>query len=162
MNSFHGSMMTAKFTLFMSQERDELVRKGILTPFHKLKGFERRLQQVGPSNKHNVFKEEDTSDDVASDSVVRAAHSIIEAAKARPTTKLLESEALPRLDAPSFPFQRVKTPLKISLSPESDAEKRSGSKRKKKRPLPGHRWRKRVSHEDNYLGESGMSYVLLT
>ncbi|GFZ17692.1 chromatin remodeling 8 [Actinidia rufa] len=34
---------------FIETERDELVRKGILTPFHKLKGFERRVEPSGPS-----------------------------------------------------------------------------------------------------------------
>lgn len=137
---------------FVETERDELVRKGILTPFHQLKGFERRLQQPGSSSGKNESNEEEKNDGLDFDSVVRAAHSMLEAAKARPTTKLLDSEALPKLDAPTRPFQRLKTPLKACQSPERDAEKRKGSERKRKRPLPGKKWRKSASWED--MGES--------
>ncbi|XP_011004030.1 PREDICTED: protein CHROMATIN REMODELING 8 [Populus euphratica] len=137
---------------FVETERDELVRKGILTPFHQLKGFERRLQQPGSSRGKNESNEEDKTDGLDSDSVVRAAHSMLEAAKARPTTKLLDSEDLPKLDAPTRPFQRLKTPLKACQSPERDTEKRKGSERKRKRPLPGKKWRKSASWED--MGES--------
>jgi DNA excision repair protein ERCC-6 len=137
-----------------------LVRKGILTPFHQLKGFERRLQQPGSSSGKNESIEEDKTDGLDSDSVVRAAHSMLEAAKARPTTKLLDSEALPKLDAPTRPFQRLKTPLKACQSPERDAEKRKGSERKRKRPLPGKKWRKSASWED--MGESGMYSIFLS
>lgn len=136
------------------------MRKGILTPFHKLKGFERRLQQPGSSSGKNESNEEDKNDGLDSDSVVRAAHSMLEAAKARPTTKLLDSEALPKLDAPTRPFQRLKTPLKACQSPERDAEKRKGSERKRKRPLPGKKWRKSASWED--MGESGMYFIFLS
>ncbi|CAK7346372.1 unnamed protein product [Dovyalis caffra] len=146
------SMLDAASSGFVETERDELVRKGILTPFHQLKGFERRLQQAGPSSGKKESNEEDKTDDRDSDSVVRAAHSMLEAAKSRPMTKLLDSEALPKLDVPTRTFQRLKTPLKVCQSTEGDAEKRKGSERKKKRPLPGKKWRKLASHED--MGES--------
>ncbi|XVF72024.1 hypothetical protein PTKIN_Ptkin12aG0088200 [Pterospermum kingtungense] len=125
---------------FVETERDELVRKGILTPFHKLKGFERRLQRPGTSN------EEDENDNHVSTSVARAAKSISEAAQARPSTKLLDSEALPKLDVPTFPFQRLKKPLKLPQAKE--VEENKGSKQKNKRPLPEKKWRKRISRED--------------
>ncbi|MBA0763965.1 hypothetical protein Gotri_013354 [Gossypium trilobum] len=131
---------------FVETERDELVRKGILTPFHKLKGFERRLQQPGTSNEHSVPYEEDEKDDIVSASVARVAKSISEAAQVRPSTKLLEPDALPKLDAPTFPFQRLKKSLKFSQSKE--VEENKGSKRKKKRPLPDKKWRKRISREE--------------
>ncbi|KAK5813409.1 DNA repair rhp26 [Gossypium arboreum] len=131
---------------FVETERDELVRKGILTPFHKLKGFERRLQQPGTSNEHNVPYEEDEKDDIVSASVARAAKSISEAAQVRPSTKLLDPDALPKLDAPTFPFQRQKKSLKFSQSKEVGENK--SSKRKKKRPLPDKKWRKRISREE--------------
>ncbi|KAF8401921.1 hypothetical protein HHK36_012872 [Tetracentron sinense] len=98
---------------FHSTRMDELVRKGILTPFHKLKGFERCLQQPEPSNRHNVPNEEDRTENLASASVARAVRSISEAAQARSTTKLLDAKALPKLEAPTRPFQRLKTPLKL-------------------------------------------------
>lgn len=129
------------------------MRKGILTPFHKLKGFERRLQRPGTSN------EEDENDDHVSISLSRVAKSISEAAQARPSTKLLDSEALPKLDAPTFPFQRLKKPLKLTQAKE--VEENKGSKQKNKRPLPEKKWRKRISREEWDIEAEGMlSFVL--
>ncbi|KAL7172604.1 hypothetical protein ACSBR2_032154 [Camellia fascicularis] len=139
---------------FVETERDELVRKGILTPFHKLKGFERRIQQPGPSNRDNVLEEEDKTDDLASTSIAKAVRSLSEAAQARPTTKLLNSESLPKLEAPTRPFRRLKTPLKIPRSPESETGKNKGTLQKKRRPLPGKKWRKLASCEGEPLEES--------
>lgn len=139
---------------FVETERDELVRKGILTPFHKLKGFERRIQQPGPSNRDNVLEEEDKTDDLASTSIAKAVRSLSEAAQARPTTKLLNSESLPKLEAPTRPFRRLKTPLKIPRSPESETGKNKGTLQKKRRPLPGKKWRKLASREGEPLEES--------
>ncbi|WCJ38302.1 DNA excision repair protein CSB [Euphorbia peplus] len=147
------AMLDAASTGFVETERDKLVRKGILTPFHKLKGFERRLQQPGPSNRRSASEDEDRSEDFSSDTIAKAAQSMLEATKARPSTKLLDSDALPKLEAPPHPFQRLKTPLQAPQSPESDGGKKKSLKRKKKRPLPGQKWRKRVSRED-HLGES--------
>ncbi|KDP26514.1 hypothetical protein JCGZ_17672 [Jatropha curcas] len=148
------AMLDAASGGFVETERDELVRKGILTPFHKLKGFERRLQHPGPSSRYSVSEEEDKSDELASDSIARAAKSISEAVKARPVTKLLDSDDLPKLDGPTRPFQRLKKPLQINQSPESDAEKRKSFKKKRKRPLPGQKWRRRLSREEIHLEES--------
>lgn len=132
-----------------------MVRKGILTPFHKLKGFERRFQQPETSTSHNSAEQENTGD-LALSSVERAAKSFSEAARARPTTKLLESEDVPKLDAPTIPFRRLKKPLKISKPLDREVELSKDSKRKKRRPLPGRKWTKHVSFEDIQLEESGM------
>ncbi|KAF5738958.1 DNA excision repair protein E [Tripterygium wilfordii] len=147
-----GVVLGAASAGFVETERDELIRKGILTPFHKLKGFERRLQQPepGPSNGYNVTKEDNESDDVASDIIDRTVQSMADAALARPATKLLDPKALPKQDAPTFPFHRLKTPLKI---PESEVQKSKGSKGKERRPLPDKKWRKRISQEESYLEE---------
>lgn len=131
-----------------------MVRKGISTPFHKLKGFERCLQP-GPSGRHNVSEKEGNTDDLASASVARAARSISEAAKARPTSKLLDSNDLPKLDLPTHPFYRLKKPLRISTSSDSDGEKKKDTKRKNKRPLPGKKWRKFISREEKIAEENG-------
>ncbi|KAL4596505.1 hypothetical protein ACB092_12G167800 [Castanea dentata] len=149
------AILDAASTGFVETERDELIRKGVLTPFHKLKGFERRLQQPGPSNRHNVPKKEDRSDDLVAASVARAVKSMSEAAHARPTTKLLDPEALPKLDAPTRPFQRLKTPLKYPRSPEREVKENKHSQKikKKKRPLPDRKWSKLISCED-HLEES--------
>ncbi|KAE9619385.1 hypothetical protein Lal_00047527 [Lupinus albus] len=133
-------------------ERDELVRKGILTPFHKLKGFERRFQQPETSSSHNAAEDESATG-LVSASVERIARSISEAARARPTTKLLDSEDLPKLEAPTIPFQRLRRPLKVPKSLDMEVEKNKDSKKKKRRPLPGRKWTKRVSSEDTHLEE---------
>lgn len=138
-----------------------MVRKGILTPFHKLKGFERRIQQPEASTSHNAAEQENT-DDLALSSVERAARSFSEAAKARPSSKLLEPEELPKLDAPTIPFRRLKKPLILSKPIDSEVDLNTGSKRKKRRPLPGRKWTKRVSREDRQLEESGMSSSYLS
>jgi len=131
------------------------VRKGILTPFHKLKGFERRFHQLETSTSHNA-DEEETDGDLAAASVERAAKSMYEAARSRPTTKLLEPQDAPKLDAPTFPFRRLKKPLQSSKPLDREVELNKDSKRKKRRPAPGRKWTKRVSCEDTRLEESGM------
>ncbi|KAF6154756.1 hypothetical protein GIB67_032368 [Kingdonia uniflora] len=143
------AVLDAASTGLIETERDELVRKGILTPFHQLKGFERRLQQPGPSNTPSVVRaEEGQSEDIALSSVARAIRSISKAAKARPTTKLLDVECLPKVDPPTRPFQRLKTPLKPPHSPKTAAEKNRSNKSKYRRPLPDKKWRKIVSREE--------------
>lgn len=138
---------------FVETERDELVRKGILTPFHKLKGFERRLEQPEPSTSIAPQKEEGT-EDLFSASVARAVRSISEAAQARSTTKLLDANDLPKLDPPTRAFQRLKTPFKLPQSPEAEAEKRKDKRRKHKRPLPDKKWRRVASQEDKLAEEN--------
>lgn len=133
------------------------MRKGILTPFHKLQGFERRLQQPGPSNSRNLPEGEDDIDkNEDSGSIDRAVQSISLAAKARPTTKLLDAEDLPKLEAVPVPFVRLRKLYKTHDSPDNEAKKSKAGKSKKKRPLPERKWTKRISHEDSSLQESGM------
>ncbi|WJX11944.1 hypothetical protein P8452_02490 [Trifolium repens] len=138
---------------FVETERDELVRKGILTPFHKLKGFERSIQQPQASTSRNAAEQENTDDRVLP-SVERAARSFSQAARARPTSKLLQPEELPKLDAPTIPFRRLKKPLQLPQPIDSDEDLNTDSKRKKRRPLPGRKWTKRISSEDRQLEES--------
>lgn len=132
-----------------------MIRKGILTPFHKLKGFERRVQQPGPSNQHND-RDEDPSETLASASIAKVAQLMSQIAQARPTTKLLDPEAVPRLDAPTRPFQRLKEPLKRPVSPGSkESEKKKRKLRRTKRPLPDKKWRKAGSRKEKVLDGSG-------
>jgi DNA excision repair protein ERCC-6 len=148
--------------LFVFQERDELVRKGMFTPFHKLKGFERRIQQPEASTSRNAVEQENTND-LAYSSVERAARSFSQAAKARPTSKLLRPEEVPKLDAPTIPFRRLKKPMQLPKPlDDNEGDLNTDSKRKKKRPGPGRKWTKRVSSEDRQLGESGMSCSYLS
>ncbi|KAL4558658.1 hypothetical protein LXL04_036859 [Taraxacum kok-saghyz] len=134
------AVLNAASAGFVETERDELVRKGILTPFHNLKGYERRIEEDNHNNNDNY-------NDLPSTSIARAVKSISEAAKARPTTKLLDPESLPRLDPPTRPFQKLKTPFKNPNNEEGKRKKDLNGK--KRRPLPGKRWRKAASREDN-------------
>ncbi|VVB06815.1 unnamed protein product [Arabis nemorensis] len=148
---------------FVETERDELVRKGILTPFHKVQGFERRLQQSGPSNSRKLPEGEDENDKNEDfSSIDRAVQSMSQAAKARPTTKLLDAEDLPKLEATPVPFRRLKKLYKSHDSPENEAKKSKAGKIKKKRPLPNRKWTKRISHEDSSLQESEDGQRILT
>lgn len=140
----------------MPQERDELVRKGILTPFHKLKGFERRIEEPGSSGRSGLPERVSTNEDFALSSITRAARSISEAAQSRPTTKLLDSEVLPKLEPPTRPFQRLRRPLKAANSVESDSQKNTAVRKKKKRPLPAKKWRKASSLEEKTLEGNGV------
>ncbi|KAI3506870.1 hypothetical protein L1887_21466 [Cichorium endivia] len=142
------AVLNAASAGFVETERDELVRKGILTPFHNLKGYERRIEE---SKQSQTIEE---GNDLSSTSIARAVKSISEAAQSRPTTKLLDPDSLPRLDAPTRPFQRLKTPFKIPHSLDNEeGNNLKDTKRKKKRPLPGKRWRKKASREDDSLDE---------
>ncbi|XP_023641564.1 protein CHROMATIN REMODELING 8 isoform X2 [Capsella rubella] len=144
------------FSMLLQQvllKRDELVRKGILTPFHKLDGFERRLQQPGPSNSRNLPEGDHGNED--SVSIDRVVQSISLAAKARPTTKLLDAEDLPKLEPNPAPFKRLRKLYKTHDSSDNEVNKsKAGKKSKKKRPLPERKWSKRISREDSSLQES--------
>lgn len=128
------------------------MRKGILTPFHKLKGFERRVQQPGPSRRQSV----PDSDDLTSASIAKVVQSMSDFAQARPTTKLIDAKTLPGVDVPTRPFQRLRTPLKHPGSPRTEQlEKQNKKRRKHRRPLPGKRWRK-DNLSERFSDESGM------
>ncbi|CAM8980702.1 unnamed protein product [Rhodiola kirilowii] len=133
---------------FVETERDELVRKGILTPFHKLKGYERRIQPSRFSDRQNVHPEVNLPDDFESVSINKAIKSMEEAAKSRPTTMLLGPEALPKLDPPTHPFRRLRKIYKRPITSDEEADKNGEAKRKRRRPLPGKKWKKINSKEE--------------
>ncbi|KAL0418631.1 UNVERIFIED_CONTAM: protein CHROMATIN REMODELING 8 [Sesamum radiatum] len=87
------AVLNAASAGFVETERDELVRKGILTPFHKLKGYERRIQEPGSSSRHVESEDGVENNDLASSSIARAVQLISEASQARPTTKMLDPES---------------------------------------------------------------------
>ncbi|XP_031122119.1 protein CHROMATIN REMODELING 8 [Ipomoea triloba] len=138
------AVLNAASSGFVETERDQLVRKGILTPFHKLKGFERQIQEPGQSSRHSL---QDNSD-LVSTSLANAIQSISEAAQSRPTTKLLDSSLLPKLEPPTYPFQTPRKHVKISQS----AENGRNDKKRKRRPIPGKKWRAKVSRENRDEG----------
>ncbi|XP_059297938.1 protein CHROMATIN REMODELING 8 [Lycium ferocissimum] len=142
------AVLAAASSGFVETERDALVRKGMLTPFHRLKGFERRIHDSESSGRQSAAADINSNgDDLASTSIAKAVQSISQAAQARPTTKLLDSASLPKLDAPTHPFQRLRKPLKIPQSLEITTEKNGEGTKKKKRPLPSKKWRKLASRE---------------
>ncbi|OQU86567.1 hypothetical protein SORBI_3003G107500 [Sorghum bicolor] len=134
---------------FMETEREELIRKGLLTPFHKLKGFEKRVELPGPSHWQNDPSEQ-AEETIEASRIARVAQSMQQIAQSRPTTKLLDPESLPRLDAPTAPFQRLGRPLKRPVSPGSEQE-RKRQRNKTKRPLPDKKWRKANSRKESLL-----------
>lgn len=123
-----------------------------------LKGYERRIQEPGPSRRETEFEDDIETSDLTQSSIARTAQLISEAAQGRPMTKLLDPESLPRLDPPSHPFKRLTKPLKIPSSLEIVKDK--VNRRKKKRPQPEKKWRKLVSREDNLQDDNGMSRLL--
>ena len=56
---------------FVKTKRDKLVRNGILTHFHKLKGFERHLQQPGPSSRDSLPEDKESSIRIRTEPIVR-------------------------------------------------------------------------------------------
>ncbi|TVT98157.1 hypothetical protein EJB05_56533, partial [Eragrostis curvula] len=145
---------------FMETEREELIRKGLLTPFHKLKGFEKRVELPGPS--HRQDPAEQAEEAMEASRIARVAQSMQQIAQSRPTTKLLDAESLPRLNAPTAPFQRLGRPLKRPLSPSSEEHERKRRRNKTKRPLPGKKWTKANSVKESLLddedvGDTGTS-----
>ncbi|KAL6626552.1 hypothetical protein ACP70R_030278 [Stipagrostis hirtigluma subsp. patula] len=146
---------------FMETEREELIRKGLLTPFHKLKGFEKRVELPGPSHRQND-PSEPTEEAMEASRIAKVAQSFQQIAQSRPTTKLLDVESLPRLDAPTAPFQRLGRPLKRPLSPSSEEHEGKRRRNKTKRPLPAKRWTKANSVKESLLddedgGDTGTS-----
>lgn len=146
---------------FMETEREELIRKGLLTPFHKLKGFEKRVELPEPSHRQDDSAGQ-TEEAMEASRIARVAQSLKQIAQNRPATKLLDSESLPKLDAPAAPFQRLGKPLKRPVSPSSDEQEKKRPRNKTKRPLPGKKWRKansikESSLDDNDVGEAAVS-----
>lgn len=136
----------------METEREELIRKGLLTPFHKLKGFEKRVERPGPSGRQHNSAEQ-TEETMEASSIAKVAQAMQKMAQNRPTTKLLDPESLPRLDAPTAPFQRLGMPLKRPASPSSDKQGNKRQKSKTKRPLPGKQWRKANSRKESLFDD---------
>lgn len=87
------------------QERDKLIRKGVLTPFHQVKGFERRVQRSRPT--------EDDGDKFSLNSVSKASRSLSALSIARHSTKLLDAAYLPKLNPPTHEFRRLRRPINI-------------------------------------------------
>lgn len=131
---------------FVETERDRLIRTGMVTPFDRLKGFERRVERTT----HN-----DLNQSRAETSIANAAASIAAIAKARPTTKLLDASELPKLAPPTREFRRIR---KLRRHGESEDKAGKGSTKKigmkRKRPLPEAKWRKRERAEDAGNGSS--------
>lgn len=129
-----------------------MVRKGILTPFHKLKGFERRVQHPGTTTEQDA-SEECSVENLALTSIAKAAESMSQIASTRPATKLLDADALPALEPPTVPFQRLRAPLKRPRSLTEELDEKKGKLKRLKRPKPDKKWRKQdVSKQKSWSG----------
>lgn len=137
-----------------------MIRKGLLTPFHKLKGFEKRVEKrlelPGPSHRQSDGIDQ-AEEAMEASRIAKFTQSMQQIAQSRPTTKLLDPESLPKLDAPTAPFQRLGTPLKRPVSPSSEEQERKRRRNKTKRPLPDKKWRKANSTKESLLETDGMS-----
>lgn len=139
------AMLSASAHGLMESEKDALVRRGILTPFHSLKGFERRLEQPEISNSTNFLDKE--TENFISASIAKVSQSMSEIAQSRSTTKLVDANSLPKLDGPTRQFHRLKTPLKHPAAQENYSKQKTKRLKKLKRPLPGKKWRRNVENE---------------
>ncbi|KAH7330876.1 hypothetical protein KP509_20G006100 [Ceratopteris richardii] len=125
---------------FVETERDRLIRTGVVTPFDRLKGFERRVESgsfIDPNRKH------------IESSIANVVASMAASAKARPTTKLLDASELPKLAPPTREFRRIRKIQRhadTTLSAGKTPTKKQGNKRK--RPLPDIKWRRQQLERD--------------
>lgn len=135
-----------EFTLKISkllQERDRLIRTGVVTPFDRLKGFERRVKRT--SSNGPITSRAETS-------IANAAASMAAIVKSRPTTKLLDASELPKLAPPTREFHRIRRVQRYA-GPQEKSDKavkgqvKQGKKRK--RPMPDMKWRKRDRSESD-------------
>uniref|UniRef100_A0A0D9UVR8 Uncharacterized protein n=1 Tax=Leersia perrieri TaxID=77586 RepID=A0A0D9UVR8_9ORYZ len=154
-NDFDAVLDGASSAGFMETEREELIRKGLLTPFHKLKGFEKRVEISEPSHRQEDSAWQ-TEEAMEASRIARVAQSLKQIAQNRPTTKLLDADSLPKMDAPAAPFQRLGTPLKRPVSPSSDEQEKKRPRNKTKRPLPGKKWRKANSKKESLLDDNNV------
>lgn len=128
--------------------------KGILTPFHSLKGFERRLQQPEISNSTDFLDKE--TETFISASIAKVSQSMSEIAQSRSTTKLVDANSLPKLEGPTRRFHKLKTPLKDPSVQENCSKQKIQKLKKLRRPLPGKKWRRNVENERLLNSRIGM------
>lgn len=124
-----------------------------------MKGFEKRVELPETSHRQNDPSEQ-TEETIEASRIARVAQSMQQIAKNRPTTKLLDPESLPTLDAPTAPFQRLGRPLKRPVSPSSEEQERKRQRNKTKRPLPDKKWMKASSRKETLLETDGMSSLV--
>lgn len=130
------------------QERDKLIRTGMLTPFDRVKGFERKVRSA-PRSEVRPNREEDGDEHKAKQSIANLAASLAAIAKSRPTSKLLDASELPDLERPTREFRRLRTPLKKPQETEEGQPKvRKKVENRPKRPLPERKWRRRGDDEN--------------
>ncbi|KAJ7550499.1 hypothetical protein O6H91_07G103800 [Diphasiastrum complanatum] len=147
---------------FVETERERLIRTGVLTPFDKVRGFERRLQTSGPENGFLVHRRVSgvtpnsngqIEDPLVRDSVSKAVASIAAIAASRPTTKLVDSRDLPRLEPPTREFRRLRKPVRVTSEGVENklAKQHVTSSTKRRRPLPDKQWR--IKKDDDSTSE---------
>lgn len=121
----------------------------MLTPFDRVKGFERKVQRAPRI---------ETEDEIrAKQSAANLASSLAAAAMFRPTSKLLDASELPTQEPPTREFRRLRAPMRTRTEVEEGQPKvKRKSEKRPKRPQAEKRWRKRaseVSDEDYGVDE---------
>ncbi|KAL6580527.1 hypothetical protein OROMI_008551 [Orobanche minor] len=105
-----------------------------------------------------VFKNKSSSkhenNELASSSIAGAVQLMSKASQAHPTTKMLDPESAPKLEAPTCPFQRLQKLLKIPQSCKIESERGKDIKTKNRRPQPENKWKRLASREER-LQEEG-------
>lgn len=148
-----GKADVLKF-LFCDQECEKLIRKGVITPFSKVDGFEKRVQSR-PAERFSA--NEEAEDPLVKRSIANAAASMAAIKKARPATVLVDSSELPRLDGPTREFRHLRTPFKRVTAEEGDRKplkSRAKPRTKTKRPQADKKWRTRVDASSDSDSES--------
>lgn len=137
------AVLDAAASGLIETERDKLIRKGVLTPFDQVKGFERRVQRSLPTK--------DDRGNLSINSVSNTSISFSALSIARPSTKLLDAADLPKLDPPTQAFRRLRKPVNIKESNEVEKPSKDQTnhlRKRKGRPLPDQHWRKTTSSDD--------------
>lgn len=137
------AVLDAAASGLIETERDKLIRKGVLTPFDQVKGFERRVQRSHPAK--------DNGDNFSINSISKASVSLSALAIARPSTKLLDAADLPKLNPPTHEFRRLRRPVHIQESNEVEKTPKDQTnhlRKRKRRPVPDQHWRKATSSDD--------------
>ncbi|KAG0558340.1 hypothetical protein KC19_10G020700 [Ceratodon purpureus] len=126
----------------METERDRLIRTGLLTPFDRVKGFERKVQRA---------PRPETEDEIrAKKAAANLASSLAAAAMFRPTSKLLDASELPTQEPPTREFRRLRAPMRTRTDAEEGQQKaKKKSEKRLKRPQAEKKWRKRATESSD-------------
>ncbi|CAL0299665.1 unnamed protein product [Lupinus luteus] len=141
-----------KTWMFAPNRRRDQVSKGVAAPSHPLVLFEQANKQRHWKTRHTATelatcnKKQTQERDISS--INLSLLSISTQQKTPNTTSLVGSDKLPQLLPNAFPLQVLSKQMKVPQILLRKPLKVKDSNKKKRRPLPGRKWTKRVSSED--------------